>query len=90
MNIITGKAQSDEGSISWANKIHIGYLDQHTSITPGHTIEQTLKTAFKNLYALEDEMNNLYMQLENCNPHKLNKLPERASTIQDFLMHNDF
>ncbi len=29
MNIITGKLMPDEGKVIWANRVQVGYLDQH-------------------------------------------------------------
>jgi len=34
MNIITGKLMPDEGKVEWAKNVRVGYLDQHTVLTP--------------------------------------------------------
>ena len=39
MNIITGKLMPDEGKIEWAKNVRVGYLDQHTVLEKGMTIE---------------------------------------------------
>ena len=45
MNIITGKLMPDEGKVEWAKNVRVGYLDQHTVLTPGMTIPQVLASA---------------------------------------------
>ena len=50
MNIITGKLMPDEGKVEWAKNVRVGYLDQHTVLTPGMTIRQVLASAFDFLY----------------------------------------
>ena len=50
MNIITGKLMPDEGKVEWAKNVRVGYLDQHTVLTPGMTIrprKQCLITLFR-------------------------------------------
>ena len=37
-NIITGDLMPDEGTITWAKNVRVGYLDQHTVLKPGMTI----------------------------------------------------
>lgn len=46
MNIITGKLMPDEEKVEWAKNVRVGYLDQHTVLTPGMTIRQVLASAF--------------------------------------------
>ena len=57
MNIITGKLMPDEGKVEWAKNVRVGYLDQHTVLTPGMTIRQVLASAFDFLYDMEKQMN---------------------------------
>ena len=46
MNIITVKLMPDEGKVEWAKNVRVGYLDQHTVLTPVRTIRQVLASAF--------------------------------------------
>ena len=57
MNIITGKLMPDEGKIEWAKNVRVGYLDQHTVLEKGMTIETVLKSAFDFLYDMEKHFN---------------------------------
>lgn len=63
MNIITGQLQPDEGKISWAKNVRVGYLDQHAVLKQGMTIRDVLKTAFQYLFDLETEMNDLFAKM---------------------------
>lgn len=90
MNIITGTLEPDEGQIEWAKRVRVGYLDQHTSLEKGQTIKDALRGAFKYLFDLEQEMQDMYMKMGEVSEDELNNLLEDVGTIQDILDHNDF
>ena len=90
MNIITGKLDPDEGQVEWAKRVRVGYLDQHTVLKKGQTIREVLKEAFKYLFDLEEEMQNLYMRMGEVDGKELEILLEEVGIIQDILDHNDF
>ena len=52
LNIITGKEPADEGSIVWAKRATVGYLDQHSVLEKGQTIRDVLRTAFDEMYKM--------------------------------------
>ncbi len=90
MNIITGKLEPDEGQIEWAKRVRVGYLDQHTTLEKGQTIRDVLKGAFKYLFDLEQEMQDMYLKMGDVSEDELSVLLEEVGTIQDILDHNDF
>lgn len=90
MNIITGKLEPDEGQIEWSKRVRVGYLDQHTVLERGLTIRDVLKNAFKYLFDLEQEMQNIYLKMGDVSEDELNSLLEEVGTVQDILDHNDF
>lgn len=90
MNIITGKLEPDEGKIEWSKRIRVGYLDQHTSLNKGMTIRDVLKGAFKYLFDMENEMNQICEKMSDVSPEELEVLLEELGTIQDLLTNNDF
>lgn len=90
MNIITGKLQADEGDIEWAKRVRVGYLDQHTELEKGSTIRDVLRDAFKYLFDLEEEIQDIYMKMGDVGEDELNSLLEDVGAIQDILDHNDF
>ena len=90
MNIITGKLEPDEGTIEWAKRVRVGYLDQHTALEAGLTIRDVLRNAYKYLFDLEQEMQDMYMKMGDVSEEELTILLEDVGTIQDILDHNDF
>ena len=60
LNIITGKLMPDEGKVIWSNRVRVGYMDQHAELEKGLTIREVLRSAFKYLFDMEAEMNELY------------------------------
>ncbi|MPW26801.1 ATP-binding cassette domain-containing protein [Alkalibaculum sp. M08DMB] len=90
MNIITGKLEPDEGQIEWAKRVRVGYLDQHTVLEKGMSIRDALRGAFKYLFDMEQEMQDLYMKMGEVSEDELDAIMEEVGTIQDILDHNDF
>jgi len=90
MNMITGKLQPDEGEIQWAKKVRVGYLDQHTVLEKGKSIQDILKGAFQYLFDIEGEMNEICEKMGNASPEELETLMEDMGNIQDTLTNNDF
>lgn len=91
MNIVTGKLEPDEGKIEWAKNVKVGYLDQHTVLKSGMTINDVLHDAFSSLFEMEKKMNEIYEQMGD--PEKadqMDQMLEEASTIQDLLSSHDF
>lgn len=90
MNIITGKLEHDEGQIEWAKRVRVGYLDQHAVLEKGMSIRDALRGAFKYLFDMEQEMQDLYMKMGEVSEDELADVLEEVGTIQDILDHNDF
>ncbi len=90
MNIITNKLMPDEGKIEWAKNVRVGYLDQHTVLEKGMSIESVLKSAFDFLFDMEKQMNGIYESLADAPAEKMDELMEEAGTISDLLTMHDF
>lgn len=90
MNIITGKLMPDEGKVEWAKNVRVGYLDQHTVLTPGMTIRQVLASAFDFLYDMEKQMNEICEKMGDATPEELEQYMEDLGTLQDLLNMHDF
>lgn len=60
IKVCTEQIIPDQGRISWQPKITVGYLDQYAEINRDVTINTFLKSAFSNLYKIEEEMIILY------------------------------
>ncbi|MDD5832684.1 MAG: ABC-F family ATP-binding cassette domain-containing protein [Clostridiales bacterium] len=93
MNIITGKLQPDEGRIEWAKNTRIGYLDQHTALEKGMTIEQVLRSAFDFLLDMETRMNAICDRMsapEGMSDEDMENAMEELGVLQELLMAHDF
>ena len=90
MNIITGKLTPDEGTVEWAKNVRIGYLDQHTALEKGMTIEDVLKSAFNFLFDMEAQMNDICDKMGEASEEELEQYMEDLGTIQDMLTMHDF
>lgn len=90
MNIITSKMEPDEGRVEWSKRVRVGYLDQHMSLQDGMSINDVLINAFKYLFDLEAEMNQICDRMADAQGEELEQLMEDMSTISDILTHNDF
>ena len=90
MNIVTGKLQPDEGKVEWSKNVREGYLDQHSVLVPGMTIEDVLKSAFSYLFELEEKMNQICDNLGTANEDEMTEFLEELGTIQDTLTMHDF
>ncbi len=90
MNIVTGKLMPDEGKVEWSKNVRVGYLDQHSTLTKGMTIESVLKSAFAWLFELEEKMNHICDNLGDASPEEMDAMMEELGTIQDTLDTHDF
>lgn len=90
MNIVTGKLMPDEGKVEWSKNVRAGYLDQHTVLTPGMTIEDVLKSAFSYLFEMEARMNEICDKLGEADEDEMAEMLEELGTIQDALTLHDF
>lgn len=90
LNIITGQLIPDQGKVEWSNRVTVGYLDQHTTLTSGKSIRDILREAFKGMFDLEAEMLQLYDKMGAATPEELDKLMEDVGEIQSILEHNGF
>lgn len=89
MKIITNKLMPDEGTIEWAKRVRVGYMDQHAELKKGMTVRDTLKTAFDYLYSIEEELTETYNKMADENAD-VEKLMETASELQDIIDTSDF
>ncbi len=90
MNIVTGKLMPDEGKVTWAKNVRVGYLDQHSVLEKGMTIGDVLRTAFSFLYELEARMIKLFEDMASASPEDMDNMMEESGTIQDLLDSHDF
>ena len=91
MNIVTGSLMPDEGTVTWAKNVKVGYLDQHTVLEPGMTIGGVLRDAFSRLFDMEKRINEICDKLaEVTDEDEMNTLLEEMGLLQDLLDSHDF
>ena len=90
MNILTGQIIHDDGKVEWLPNTHYGYLDQHTILSAGRTMRDTLRDAFLPLYQKEEELNEITAKMAEATPEELEDLLEQMAEIQDALDAGDF
>lgn len=90
MNIVTGKLMPDEGKVEWAKNVRVGYLDQHTVLQAGMTIQDVLRSAFAWLYEMEEKMTQIFEKMAEATPEEMEVMMEESGTIQDMLTNHDF
>lgn len=90
INVITSKLVPDEGDISWAKRVRVGYMDQHTALEAGATIRESLSQAFQYLFDAESEMNSMYAEMAEADEERMSVLLEETAELQEMLEQNDF
>ncbi|MGL4948303.1 MAG: ABC-F family ATP-binding cassette domain-containing protein [Mycoplasma sp.] len=91
MQILSGHLENDSGTIQWASKVNIGYMDQHIKLNKGTTVIGYLQESFKHLYDLEAELVQGYEKMaEDLSDAEMDKLNNRISSIQEQLDKSDF
>ena len=90
MDIVTGKLMPDKGEVEWSKRFRSGYLDQHTVLEKGKTVREVLRDAYKYLFELEAEMNELFDKMATATEKELEAQLIEVGDIQHILDHNDF
>lgn len=87
LKIICNTVIPDEGEIKWQSNINIGILDQYAEIVEDYSIYDYLKTAFNELYKIEQKLNKLYEEMAyNQNENIMKK----AAVYQEMLEEREF
>jgi ATPase subunit of ABC transporter with duplicated ATPase domains len=89
-NIITGDLMPDEGTVTWAKNVRVGYLDQHTVLKPGMTIRDVLASAFSWLFEKEQEINVICEKMADADEETMTALMEEMGVLQEMLEQHDF
>lgn len=90
MNILTKKLEPEEGKVLWNKRVNVGYLDQHTVLDPAKTIRDVLKSAYNELYDIEQSITDDYMKMADMDEKEINALLEDIGERQSYLDQHDF
>src|SRR5579884_231808 len=63
LNILAGREEPDEGTVSFARNARIGYLPQVVDFHPQNTLREEMLTVFDELRAWEHELNDLALEM---------------------------
>lgn len=89
-NIILGNTLPESGKVTWAKHLHIGYLDQMSSIKEGLSVKEFLQTAFNDMYKMEEDINNLYINMASMTEEEMNNALEEIGEMQSILDASGF
>ena len=90
MSVVTGKLQPDEGKVEWSKNVRAGYLDQHTVLEAGLTIQDVLRSAFSWLFVLEERMNEICDKMGDADEEEMTRFMDELGEIQELLDAHDF
>ncbi|MFI3283451.1 MAG: ABC-F family ATP-binding cassette domain-containing protein [Erysipelotrichaceae bacterium] len=90
MKIITNQLKPEEGKITWANKIKVGYLDQHASLNEEDSIYDVLKGAYEELVSIEANIMKAYESMADIDEEQMNQLLEEIGIMQEHLENHDY
>lgn len=85
IKICSGQIIPDAGRIDWMPRITMGYLDQYAELDGNAAIRDFLRSAFTDLYGLEEEMLRLYAESDGSSDNL-----EKAAAIQEALELREF
>ena len=87
LDSLSGKIIPDVGEIRVQKGIKLGYLDQHAKINTDISIFEYLKTAFNDLYEIDDKLKKIY---ENMVEDSSEEILNKASDYQSLLVNRGF
>jgi ATPase subunit of ABC transporter with duplicated ATPase domains len=90
LQILTGNLVPDSGAFGISSSARMGYLDQHTRLKEGMSIQAYLQTAFDRLYKIEEDLTQLGGLLAQASPGETEKRLKEYSRLQDILYSHDF
>jgi ATP-binding cassette subfamily F protein 3 len=91
LNILAGREEPDEGVVSIARNIRIGYLTQVTDFQPHHTLREELLSVFAKIRQWEQELHNYAHQMAlpevQSDETLYNNLLTRYAELQELYEH---
>jgi len=87
IGMLTNTIIPDEGYIKWNPKVKLGYLDQHASIDAEISVKQYLSEAYRNLFDMENEMEEMNRKLTegDISEAQIKELVRKSGNIQENL-----
>ncbi len=82
IGISAGEIIPDSGSVLWQPGIRVGYLDQYAKMEQNISIRDFLRSAYRELFALEEEMRCLYELSAEGDEKALQEAAQCQSTLE--------
>ncbi|MDO5553625.1 MAG: ABC-F family ATP-binding cassette domain-containing protein [Planctomycetia bacterium] len=90
LNILTGREESEKGSIEKPSEITIGYLEQRPVIDTSHTVRQEAQTALDFLLKMQREVEEIAVRMSDVSdPGEHERLARRYDRLHEELMRRD-
>lgn len=82
MRIMAELMQPDSGSIHRQRGLQVGYLDQDPSFEDARTVRDVALTAFTELHQTQQELNDLYEQMQHAEQGQLEQLMRKQASLE--------
>ncbi len=93
LDIIAGRQEADEGALTGAGALRIGYLTQTAGFVPTRTLREEMLQVFAEVRAWEDELHALAARMESPesfeNAEAYERLLDRYAELQERFEHAD-
>lgn len=83
LNILAGREEPDEGTVSIARNTRLGYLTQYAGFQPQNTLREEMLTVFAELRIWEQELNELGQRMSSS------EAQDDATLYEQLLSHYD-
>lgn len=83
MEMLAGDLSPDTGDISTTKDLHIGYLEQHVSITPGASIYEECMASFQSVIDMEKDIRRMEEDMAHVTGEELELLINRYQNLVD-------
>ena len=91
LNMITGQLTPDEGTVTFIKGKTMGYLTQHQSLSAKGSIYEEVSKAKADIFAMEEEIRSLELQMKGLQGEDLSSLMDRYSDLNHrFEMANGY
>lgn len=83
MEMLAGDLSPDTGDITTTKDLHIGYLEQHVSITPGASIYEECMASFQSVIDMERDIRRMEEEMAHVTGEELELLINRYQNLVD-------
>lgn len=83
IKICTEQVIPDNGRVVWQPNVTAGYLDQYAETKKQMTVKELLKSAFRDLYRIEQKMNFLYEEAAGGDARALNMAAKYGESLEN-------